>query len=288
MSCVSYKDNVEIQVIPENTQEYTELMKFCNDETVNVLESKKSGNLIFSKYRKDTKTGLIVLYKDSIIFINDVFFLPVETEYQRLDFIDSLRISFTARQNFANKTVNYKYLFHFSDVADKWLLEYAEKNEFTAGQSVYLFTDDVPENFSMDNFSAEKSSSILFMDNSRKLFSYKYKTKQFLDSIEIQVSALISSNVTAFKHVFTVDHAEKILLDYPLSKTTVTPLNNIAYYLEQISITMPAILILETVITDFPNRIVAYRNLSDALTKNNLKVKAEKIYNQYTKLKTRR
>ena len=50
------------------------------------------------------------------------------------------------------------------------------------------------------------------------------------------------------------------------------------------SITMPAIIILETIIDNYPDRTVSYLNLSDALIKNNLKIKAEKLYKQYVKL----
>jgi tetratricopeptide (TPR) repeat protein len=93
-----------------------------------------------------------------------------------------------------------------------------------------------------------------------------------------------SANVALFANIFTIDHAEEILRDYPVRKSNVPSLNNIAYYLEQMSITMPAIAILETVLDSFPDRDVAYLNLYDALTKMKLKTKAEKLYKQYLKL----
>jgi hypothetical protein len=65
----------------------------------------------------------------------------------------------------------------------------------------------------------------------------------------------------------------------------VTSLNNIAYYLEQMSITMPAIAVLETVLDSFPDRGVAYLNLYNALIKVNLKTKAKNLYQQYVKLR---
>lgn len=289
---ISCKDSVDLHAIPENNQEYTELMKFCNDATVDILESKKSGDWIFSKYRKNAQTGLISVYKDSIMFVNTEFFPIVETEGQQLDFTDSLRIKFITSQTLEDKTVNYKYIFRFNDFSNKWLLEYAEKNEFTSEQSVYHFTDcqfmdNLQQNFSMESFSSETSPTMLFVNENKSLFSYKYRKRKYLDSIEIQVNNMRLASIMAFKNVFTVDHSEEILRDYPVSITNVTALNNIAYFLEQMSITMPAIVILETVLANFPNRIVCYRNLSDALIKNNLKVKAEKIYNQYLKLKTK-
>jgi hypothetical protein len=40
---------------------------------------------------------------------------------------------------------------------------------------------------------------------------------------------------------------------------------------------------LETIVANYPDRTVSYLNLSDALAKNNLKIKAEKLYKQYVK-----
>jgi hypothetical protein len=261
--------------MPKDNREYSELMKFCNDSTVTILDGKKSGNWIFSKYRKDTLNGLIAIYNDSAVFINDTFFMNGKTECQQFKFIDSLTVVFNLDSIYDDKTVTYKYVFGFNGAAHNWLLDYAEKREVTAEQSVYLFTDKFSRNRSMDNFSA---NSFCFANHSP--LRYKYRKNNWLDSVVIQVNSMKSANAASFKNIFTIDHAEELLRDYPIRKTTVTSLNNIAYYLEQMSITMPAIIILEAVITDFPNRTVGYRNLSDALMKNNLKTKAKQIYNK--------
>jgi hypothetical protein len=216
--------------------------------------------------------------------MNDTFFSAGNDEYTQFGFIDSFKIEFTEQKNLEDKTVNYKYIFRFNDFSNKWLLEYAERKEFTAEQSVYHFTDSIRQNFSMENFSAEKATLALFTNVNNGLFSYKYKQENYLDSIEIQVKNMKLANVTSFRNIFTIDHSEKILQDYPVDRTNVIFLNNIAYYIEQMSITMPAIVILETIIANYPNRTVSYLNLSDALKKNNLKIKAEKIYRQYSKL----
>jgi hypothetical protein len=218
-----------------------------------------------------------------------MFFSTAKTEYQRFDFTDSLKIEFTAKQNLGNETVNYKYIFCLDNFSNKWLLEYAEKKEFTDTQSVYHFTDcpcsdSLKQNFSMENFTMEKSALTLFTNVNKGLFAYRYRKNNYRDSIEIQVNSMKHANVTSFKNIFTVDHAEEILQDYPVHKSNVLFLNNIAYYMEQMSIAMPAIAILEAIIADYPDRTVSYLNLSDALIKNNLKVKAEKIYKQYVKL----
>jgi uncharacterized protein YeeX (DUF496 family) len=223
------------------------------------------------------------------MFVNNTFFPTAETKCQRFDFVDSLTIEFVASQNFGNGTINYKYLFRFNNIANKWQLEYAEKKECTTEQSIYYFTDyrivdSLHQGFSMANFSTEKARTMLFTNVNNGVFCYKYKRKHYLDSIEYQISKMRLSNVSSFKNIFTIDHAEEILQDYPVHKTHVTFLNKIAYYLEQMSITMPAIIILEMIVADYPDRTVSYLNLSDALSKNRLKIKAEKIYQQYSKL----
>lgn len=266
------------EIIPENNQTHTKAIDFFNDTTVNVVESKKSGNWIFSKYRKDGLTGLISTYNDSVVFINDAFFATGKTEYQQFNFVDSLKVELNIVRVSGNKTISYRYIFAYRSPANKWLLEYAESKEFTAEQSVYLFTDNFGQDFSLEDFSA---SSFSFSSNSP--FRYKYKKNNYLDSIEIQVRNMKSANVASFKNVFTIDHAEEILHDYSILKTNVLFLNNIAYYLEQMSIAVPAIIILETIVANYPDRTVSYLNLSDALAKNNLKIKAEKLYKQYVK-----
>jgi hypothetical protein len=277
---VSCKNSATLNEVPETNEEYAELVKFCNDTTVDILESKKSGDWMFSKYRKDILVGLISTYNDSVAFINDSFFATSKTEYQQFDFIDSLKIEFNIGNVFNNGTINYKYIFGFSSLSRKWLLEYAEKKEFTTEQSVYLFTDKFQQKISLENFSAYSFN----FANDGSFHQYKYKKNKYLDSIEIQVKSMKAANVTSFKNIFTIDHAEDILRDYTVYKTNVTSLNNIAYYLEQMSITLPAITILETIVDNYPDRIISYLNLCDALTKNNLRIKAKKVYKQYVNL----
>jgi uncharacterized protein YeeX (DUF496 family) len=276
MSCKNFAATDEI---PKNNQEYTRLMEFCKDTTVNIVESKKSGNWIFSKYNKNTLTGLIAIYNDSVVFVNEAFFATGKTEYQRFNFVDSLKIELNTGRVFNSTTINCKYIFGFDSLLNKWLLEYAENKEFTSEQSVYLFTGNFSQNFSLEDFSADSFS---FPDNNP--LRYKYKKNNYLDSVEIQVRSMKSANLALFKNVFTIDHAEEIIHDYSILKTNVILFNNIAYYLEQMSITMPAITILETIVDNYPDRIVSYLNLSDALSKHNLKIKAAQLYKQYVKL----
>jgi hypothetical protein len=274
---ISCRNHVDLDTQPKAS------LKSSNT-VINILKTKKFGDWIFSMYRKDSLTGLASMYKDSIVFINDTFFSTRENEYRQFDFIDSLKIEFLERKNHGNNTVDYKYIFRFNGFSNKWLLEYAEKKECAAEQSVYLFTDSIQQTCSIANFSIEKISPELFANVNERLLSYKYTKKKYLDISEIQMKNMRLANIASFRNIFTVNHTEEILHDYPIDKTNVLFLNNIAYYLEQMSIAMPAIIILETVIANYPNRTVSYLNLSDALTKNNLKMKAEKIYRQYSKL----
>jgi hypothetical protein len=262
-------------------------MKFRNDTAISILESKKAGNRIFSEYRKNGMTGLISVHNDSVVFVNEAFFSAGDAEHQSFDFIDSNRIALDILYAYDSKTINCKYIFRLDDASDNWLLDYAEKKERTVEQTVYLFADSFPQNISMRDFSAEQTFESLFAKAHDNVFQYKYRKNNYPDSIEIQVNKMRLANTVSFKNIFTVEHAEEILRDYPLNKTNVIFLNNIAYYLERMSITMPAIAILETIIADYPDRTVCYLNLYDALLKNGLKVKAEKIYGQYTELKNK-
>lgn len=269
----------------EDSRECTGLTRFYNDTAVCILENKKAGDWIFSTYRKDRLKGLISVYKDSIMFINDTFFPAGDAEHQSLDFIDPGKIAVNVSRVSGNKTLSCKYIFHLNSTSNDWMLDYAEKKEFTAEQSVYHFTDSLRANISMRNFSAEQMSMDLFANAGKNVFQYRYRRNNYLDSMEIQVNNMRLANVASFKNIFTADHAEEILQDYPVNKANVIFLNNIAYYLERMSITMPAIAILETIISDYPDRTVSYLNLKDALLKSGLKVKAEKIYSQYARMK---
>jgi hypothetical protein len=258
--------------------EPTGLLRFVNDTNIRISVNKKAGDWVFSKYRKDKSTGLILTCKDSIMFVNDNFF--ASDDLSEFYFADSVKMIVRQQQNYEDKTVRYKYIFNLNVSSKKWLLCYAEKKEIAGERCKYLFTDSFQQDFSMENFATEHFFSDLFVSGNKNLFRYAYKNKNYLDSISIQVNNMRLSNVVSFKNVFTVEHAEEILQDYPINNLNVTLLNNIAYYLEQMSIVMPAITILEPIIDVYPNRTVSYRNLGDALTKNNLKIKANKIVNK--------
>jgi hypothetical protein len=273
----------DINKTQKNNREYTDLQKFINVSSIIILESKKAGDRIFFKYRKNKLTGLISVRNDSIVFINEkIFSGNDESTEQGFEFVDSSKIVFSRRRNFEDKTLNYKYIFRFNDSLNKWLLCYAETKEFTTEQYTCFFTDNFIRNFSMEDFSMENFSKDF--STYGKLFRYTYKRKNYLDSISIQVNDMRLANVVSFKNIFTVNHAEEILQHYPINNINVISLNNIAYYLERMSITTPSIVILEAIIDDYPDRTISYLNLADALTKNNLTVKAKKIYTQYIQL----
>ncbi len=69
-----------------------------------------------------------------------------------------------------------------------------------------------------------------------------------------------------------------------LDKNSLSQFNDIAYYLEQENLNEEAIVLLETIIKKFPNRIPAYINLGDAFWKLGLKAKSKKAYQTYVKL----
>lgn len=74
------------------------------------------------------------------------------------------------------------------------------------------------------------------------------------------------------------------LHNFKIEKHEVEELNNRAYYLEQLGKYEEAISILEKIVEQFPDRMVAYINLGDAYWGNHEKEKAKNTYQIYTKM----
>ncbi|MDR1897635.1 MAG: hypothetical protein LBR10_12680 [Prevotellaceae bacterium] len=259
-------------------REDSDFTRFAADSSVEILESKKANDRMFSKYKKDNSIGLILTYKGSIVFINNNMFSRIDEPAQTFDFADSATIVFRQQQDSANRTIAYKYIFQLEQ-SQKWILRYAEKKVTDGNEQRYVFTDNFKSECSMDKFSMD-----MFDFEQHSPCSYVFRQTKYLDSILIQVKNMRAANVESFENVFNAAHAEELLRHYPITPNNVTRLNNIAYYLEQMSIATPAIVILEDIVAEYPNRTVSYLNLGDALTKKKLTVKAKKIYKQYISL----
>ncbi|OJU73578.1 MAG: hypothetical protein BGO09_05560 [Bacteroidetes bacterium 47-18] len=82
-------------------------------------------------------------------------------------------------------------------------------------------------------------------------------------------------------YVFLAILEDKLQTEAVITSSTVTGLNNIAYYLEQANSTPAAVMLLEKIIAAFPEREVAHLNLADAYTKLDRPEKAKEHYIRY-------
>jgi tetratricopeptide (TPR) repeat protein len=129
---------------------------------------------------------------------------------------------------------------------------------------------------------------------------YKYKYhRNFIQKIKnkkITNKLILSSLITFLKpnyeenydSIYTAKDSpfdlavlKAILTDIKITQKTLTPYNNIAYYLQKAGANKEAVYLLEKIITKFPNRTVAYYNLGDAYWALGDKKKAIKAYTTY-------
>jgi len=83
--------------------------------------------------------------------------------------------------------------------------------------------------------------------------------------------------------VYNLEFFKKYLPEKPIEKKTLTPYNNIAYYLQKAGANEEAVYLLEKILEKFPKRTVAYYNLADAYWALGEKKKAVKAYKTYIK-----
>jgi len=74
---------------------------------------------------------------------------------------------------------------------------------------------------------------------------------------------------------------QNLLPEKPIEKKTLTPYNNIAYYLQKAGSNKEAVYLLEKILKEYPNRTVAHYNLADAYWALGDKKKAVASYKTY-------
>jgi len=133
--------------------------------------------------------------------------------------------------------------------------------------------DNLPELFSFD-FNGTQEGEVV---------KSAYCTK---DGIIKEIKKL--SNLSYFSKLVqnnkinaSLSNIQELLFYNKITQKTLTPYNNIAYYLQKAGANEEAAYLLEKIITKFPNRTVAYYNLGDAYWARGEKKKAIKAYNTY-------
>ena len=122
---------------------------------------------------------------------------------------------------------------------------------------------------------------------SKKINSIKITNKLILSSLEAFVNPNYSqkyeSKFTFKDSTFNLDVLKSILNDISVNKKTLTPYNNIAYYLQKANANQEAIYLLKKILEKYPNRTVAHYNIADAYWVIDDKKKAKEHYNIYIK-----
>ncbi len=143
--------------------------------------------------------------------------------------------------------------------------------------------------FEGEYFCENKKYLYVDANNINKLDSkINITNNMILDSLKLLItSEYATQNKISFNlkdSSFNTDALKAILNEIPISTKTLTPYNDIAYYLEKAQAYQESIYLLEKIIEKYPNRIVAYINLGDAYLGNKQKDKAIQSYKKYIEL----
>lgn len=163
------------------------------------------------------------------------------------------------------------------------------KNDALIKRAFYLFEDKNEETIVGEKFLPETSYSYNHLE---KLYS-KFTTIASFNGFQNKNNKhSITDFYNSIKSLHTNGNYDELILkadiivlnqyvkNIPITDALVK-YNNIAYYLEQSKLYKQAIFLLEKIITEFPNRTVAYINLGDAYWGLNKKSKANDAYKTY-------
>jgi len=170
--------------------------------------------------------------------------------------------------------VVYKF---FDDFALR--IKLMDKERYFDGQDIEGFTSK-DEKFHKFKYKTHNK----FLE---KVKSFKISDALILNSLEIFLKSSCTegsrSLLTLEKSSFDVDVLKAILNEIKIEKKTLTPYNNIAYYLQKANANEEAVYLLEEIIEKFPKRTVSYYNLGDAYWALGRKKEAKKVYETYVK-----
>ncbi len=110
--------------------------------------------------------------------------------------------------------------------------------------------------------------------------SYNCQKNLSLNSLFNKIQQLYNSNNKDDIYGYSY-YVKSVINCFPLQSNNLTTYNDLAYYLQESGNNEEAIYLLEKIITQFPNRVVAYLNLADAYWNTNQKEKAKAHYKKY-------
>ncbi len=185
-------------------------------------------------------------------------------------------------------SVSDHYSFVWQPGRRQWLLQTAyypwTNDAGEATHTLLLATDR--HRILLDNFNAEdypfrreKDAVKLSLDYSQgDIAGLEKALRTFPEAGRKYLPLLFSENDM---YVFLAILEDKLQTEAVINSSTVTGLNNIAYYLEQANSTAAAVLLLEKIIAVFPEREVAHLNLADAYTRQDRPEQAKAHYIRY-------
>jgi len=181
------------------------------------------------------------------------------------------------------------FVVDYADIASYSLVVYKIFDNFSLrlliSDKERYFDGKNDEGFLIDKFYRFKYKS--HNNFLKKVKSFKVNEILILNSLESFVKGGNyvhgDSMLTLKMSSFDIDVLKAILDEVKLTIKTLTPYNNIAYYLQKAGANEEAVYLLEKIIEKFPKRTVAYYNLGDAYWALGWKEEAKKVYETYVK-----
>jgi len=186
-----------------------------------------------------------------------------------------LVIKKTAEENTPHNLLTYKYYFISTSNT-------VQLSKINFSKETYVEHDDIcklsytylPNNDS--TFSPEEINT--FTEKDLDMYIRKLDLKQALDIVsKINKDYQCTSSLTE-------NEINQLLKQYPLNEKTVNDYNNIAYYQEQNKDYKSSISILDKILSQYPDRVVAWLNYADAKWGLNNKQESKEAYIKYYNL----
>lgn len=261
------------------TFEFLEPQIFSNEKTINKSEqiinidlntlkiiknsnnnnnNKISFSLRNNNYTVNFATKSIVPKSDDVYFENN-----------------SLIVQKTSEDDNPHNLLIYRY--YFTSASNTIQLS---KIDFS--KETYVEQDDICKlsyTYLPTNGSALSPNDInTFTEKDLAMYTRKLDLKQALDIVskinkDYQCTSSLNDN-----------EITQLLKQYPLNEKTVNDYNNIAYYQEQNKDYKNTILILDKILSQYPNRVVAWLNYADAKWGLNSKNESKEAYAKYYNL----
>lgn len=274
--------NKFLSLIQENnliTFEFLEPQFFSNEKTINTSEQTIKIDLstikIIRNSKSNTKNNIKFSLKDTNYTVN----FAAKSIIPKSDDIyfenNFLVIKKTSEDDNPHNLLTYKY--YFTSVSNTIQL-----NKIDFSKETYVEQDDICKlsyTYTPINDPAFSPDEInTFTEKDLAMYTRKLDLRQALDIVskinkEYQCTSSLNDN-----------EIKQLLKEYPLNEKTVNDYNNIAYYQEQNKDYKNSILILDKILLQYPNRVVAWLNYADAKWGLNNKQESKEAYLRYYNL----